>query len=654
MVHKPLLSFLAIFLVPLFPISGQNIATVKSPDEGIQVSLALHSGRITYAITHSGIVFLEDSPLGLKTSIGDFSENLNFQSADHQKFRRDYTLSKGKAHDIQVIANELVTTYTNSNEDTLQVIFRVSDSDVAFRYRIATKERKTRVIIKEESTGFNLPDDATTYITPQAVPMTGWEQTKPSYEENYVVNGTMGIPSKYGRGYTFPALFMLGSKGWVLLSESGVDGGYPGSRLGEGSKQGFYPLKFPQPGENGGIGDVTAATSIPMRTPWRTITLGKTLKPIVESTVAFDYVAPRYQPSRDYKMGRATWSWILWQDGSINFEDQKKYIDLASALDFEYTLVDNWWDRGIGRDKIQDLVRYAESKGVGVLLWYNSNGFWNDAPQTPQDRMHTAPERQKEMAWLREIGVKGLKVDFFGGDKQVTMKFYEDILTDANAHGLLVTVHGSTLPRGWEAMYPNFVTSEAVKASEMLYFDQEYADHYAENATILPFTRNAVGAMDFGPVFLKERLHRKENRGTFRRTTDAFEIATSVLFLSPVQYFGLTPEVLQEPEFILDFLRSVPTVWDETRYISGAPGKHCAIARRKGSRWYVALVNGEQDAKTIALELPMLAGKEVEIIYDQKDRNAALKTETIGQDGTLEIAVLGQGGAMIFQDPDIQ
>ena len=642
-------------LVNLFVIlTGQTAwcqlpVKVSSPDKHIGVEVGLQDEKPVYSIHVDDVLFMEDSPLGLKTSIGDFSEGLSYAAQGSSAIKEAYDLKKAKVSHVEYHANELIVKFVNANEDTLAVQFRVSNSDVAFAYKLTAKERNTKVKILEEATGFNLPDDATSFITPQALPMTGWEQTKPSYEEEYTFDEALGTQSQYGVGYTFPALFKNAEKGWILISETNVDGSYPGARLGESDKNGLFPIAFPQEGENNGLGDAFAAMAMPAQTPWRTITLGKTLKPIVETTASFDLVEQRYEASQDYTMGRATWSWIVWQDNSINYEDQVKFIDLAESLNFEYVLIDNWWDANIGREKMEELVAYANSKNVDVVLWYNSNGFWNNAPQTPQDFMNTAYKRQQEMAWLQEIGVKGLKIDFFGGDKQMTMQLYEDILNDANDYGLAITFHGCTLPRGWEKMYPNYVTSEAVRASENLIFTQYALDKHAYYSTILPFTRNPVGAMDFAPVFLNKRLSKDQKGGTVRKTTDAFELATAVLYFSPIQHFGLTPNNLDEqPEFVLDFLRAVPTVWDETVYVGGEPGDYVAIARRKGDTWYLAVTNGEQEKKTLELDLPMFKNAEATFIYDAKDKTAAQKTVKVKSSGKLKIDVLGEGGALLI------
>ncbi|HEX2099641.1 MAG TPA: glycoside hydrolase family 97 catalytic domain-containing protein, partial [Candidatus Synoicihabitans sp.] len=448
----------------------------------------------------------------------------------------------------------------------------------------------------------------------------------------------------------FPALFRLGGD-WLLLAETGVSSRYAGTRLSDPTADGLYRIAFPEPGENGGIGDPTVAGSLPWVTAWRTLTVGDSLAAIVESTVATDVVEPLYAPSIEYRPGRATWSWLLWQDDSMNETDQRAFIELAAKMGYEYILIDALWDVRLGREGLAELVAEARAQGVEVLLWYNSNGAWNDAPQTPRDAMDTAPARQREMAWLRSIGVKGLKVDFFGGDKQVTMKLYEDILTDANAHGLMLNFHGTTLPRGWERMYPNFMTSEAVTASENLVFSQAFADREAFHSTVYPFIRNGVAAMDYGPMVLNPRFHREAGKGNQRRTTDAFQLATTVLFHSPLQHFGLTPNNLTEqPAFVIDFLKRVPTTWDETRFIDGYPGKFVALARCAGERWYLAAANGEEEPKTLALHVPFLADQRLQLIHDEANGKAAETVVHVAADGRLQLELQRGGGAVLVQE----
>ena len=346
--------------------------------------------------------------------------------------------------------------------------------------------------------------------------------------------------------------------------------------------------------EMNGVGSVTPAVSLPAVTPWRTITLGETLKPIVETTIANDLVQPKYKASKDYTYGKGSWSWIIGMDPSCNFDEQKRYIDFSAAMGYRSVLVDALWDTQIGYEKMEELARYGREKGVGLFLWYNSNGSWNDAPQGPRGKMDKSGARRQEMAWMQKNGILGIKVDFFGGDKQPMMQLYEDILTDANDFGLQVIFHGCTLPRGWERMYPNFVAAEAVLASENLHFGQGACDAEAMNACIHPFIRNTVGAMDFGGSALNKHYNVDNQHGTTRKTSDVFALATAVLFQSSVQHFALAPNNLYDaPDWAVQFMKDVPTLWDETRFIDGYPGKYVILARRSGNKWYIAGVTSD-------------------------------------------------------------
>lgn len=637
------------FLLGLTFIHAQNKIVQRSPDQKLSLELEIKEGKPTYQISYNDKDFMDKSPLGLITSVGDFTQGLKLKSHQVKQIKERYNLSHSKVSNVNYNANELSCWLVNSKNDAIQIIFRITNRDVAFRYYLPkSKNGGTDATIESEATGFQLPNGSTTFISPQAPAGSGWENTKPSYEEAYTIEEPINTKSKYGLGYTYPALFHLGNMGWMMISETGVDQNYVGTRLSD-SKDGLYKVSFPQSGENKGVGANTVTAKLPFQTSWKTITLGTNLSAIVESTAATDVVKPLSAQTKIFNPGRATWSWIVWQDASCNYDDQVTFIDLAATLNCEYILIDALWDTQIGREKMAELIKYASKKNVGVLLWYNSNGSWNSAPQTPKNLMNTAEARQNEMAWLQKIGVKGMKVDFFGGDKQVTMKLYHDILMDAAKFGLSVNFHGTTLPRGWERMYPAFATSESVMASENLVFEQSFADRYAQTATIYPFTRNAVASMDFGPVFLNDRLNRDPKKGTIRKTTDAFEIATGVLFFSAIQHWGITPENLKEkPSFLFDFLKVVPTVWDETKLIDGYPGKFCILARRKGVKWYIAAVNGENTAKKVKVTLPMLAGQNATIISDGIGKDAKLDTKKFDQNTMFEFDLAPNGGTVIY------
>lgn len=641
-------------LVWLFALSGPLAAqsvSVNGPDGKLQLTVSCPSanGEVSYAVTYNGKQMLESSPLGMETNVGDFYRGLQLKEHKVTALDTVYEQSRIKASHIHYRANELLCSFVNGEGKNVQITFRVSNNDVAFRYTLPREQGKGSVTVNSERTGFRFPSQTTTFLCPQSDAMIGWKRTKPSYEEEYKADAPMNERSGYGHGYTFPCLFKVGDDGWVLLSETGVDSRYCGSRLSDWDN-GVYRIAFPMPEENNGNGTVAPAFSLPGSTPWRTVTVGETLKPIVETTVPWDVVEPRYTTTHDYKPGRGTWSWILWQDGSINYDDQVRYVDLAAAMGYEYVLIDNWWDNNIGRDRMEQFIKYARSKGVEVFLWYSSSGYWNDIEQSPVNRMDNSIARKQEMRWLQSQGVKGIKVDFFGGDKQETLRLYEEILSDADDHGLMVIFHGCTLPRGWERMYPNYVGSEAVLASENLVFSQHFCDNEAFNATLHPFIRNAVGCMEFGGVFLNKRLNRSNDGGTIRCTTDIFQLATAVLFQNPIQNFALAPNNLTDaPQICLDFMKQVPTTWDETRFIDGYPGRYIVLARRHGNTWYIAAANATVEPLKLKLDLPMLAGQEVSLYSDDKKMQPQLKLQKIKTDGSLQLTVQPQGGAVIVE-----
>ena len=645
---KKIISTLLVAGCCLTSLMAQDVV-VKGPDEKLQlVVFTSPAEKPSYSITYNGKTMLEKSPLGMNTNIGDFAKGMKLTGHTVTPIDTVYRQDRIKTSQVHYQANELNCQFENPKGQKIDVVFRVSNNDVAFRYTLPRQDGKGSVTVTAEETGFRFPQQTTTFLCPQSDAMIGWKRTKPSYEEEYKADAPMSDRSQYGHGYTFPCLFRIGDDGWVLVSETGVDSRYCGSRLSDVSEGNLYTIAFPMAEENNGNGTVAPAFALPGATPWRTITVGETLKPIVETTVAWDVVRPLYETKYDYRFGRGTWSWILWQDGSINYDDQVRYIDFAAAMGYEYALIDNWWDTNIGRDRMKSLVEYARSKGVELFLWYSSSGYWNDIEQGPVNHMDNAIIRKREMKWLQSLGVKGIKVDFFGGDKQETMRLYEDILSDADDHGLMVIFHGCTIPRGWERMYPNYVGSEAVLASENMVFNQHFCDEEAFNACLHPFIRNAVGSMEFGGCFLNKRLNRNNDGGTTRRTTDIFQLATTVLFQNPVQNFALAPNNLKDVSPVcMDYMKTIPTTWDETCFIDGYPGKYVVLARRHGGIWYVAAINAGKETLKLKLDLEMFAGKTVSLYKDDKKGEPQLVPLKVKENGKVQLEILPQGGAVL-------
>ena len=642
------------FFIVMAMLLGSSVASaenkqITSPDGKLVVTVADMDGRPSYSVSYDNVLFLKPSPLGMIANIGDFSSGMSLEkNVSTNKIDETYELASIKQSKVRYVANEAVFSFTQQGKTIYDVIFRISNNDVAFKYKIYPQGETLSCVVKQEATGFVFPDGTTTFLCPQSKPMGGFARTSPSYETSYTADDVAG-KNGWGEGYTFPCLFRNGDNGWVLVSETGVNGGYCASRL-LGHKGGTYTIGFPQEGEANGNGTVSPGIALPGETPWRTITVGKTLAPIVETTVPFDVVKPLYPAKGEYTYGRGSWSWIIGMDGSTNYKEQLRYIDFSAAMGYQSVLVDALWDKQIGRDKIEELAKYGKDKGVALYLWYNSNGYWNDAPQTPRGIMDNAIARRKEMKWMQSIGIRGIKVDFFGGDKQMTMQLYEDILSDANEYGLLVIFHGCTLPRGWERMYPNFASSEAVLASENLHFSQGSCDNEAFNATLHPFIRNTVGSMDFGGSALN-KYYNADNapRGSRRVTSDVYALATAVLFQSPVQHFALAPNNLTDsPSWAIDFMKEVPTTWDEVRFIDGYPGKYVILARRHGDKWYIAGVNAQKETLKLKVNLPMFSnGEKVRLFSDDKALQGSVKQIEIGKKQELQLTIPCNGGVLI-------
>ena len=632
--------------------STAQAQTVTSPNGKVAVILELiEGGQPCYRVLYEGQDVIERSALGLKTNIGDFTQGLVLKELTQKAVSDTYQLRNIKQSCVDYEATEGVATYALKDKPEMQVmdiIFRVSDRDVAFRYRIQPQKETRVCVVTEEASSFALPEGTTSFLCPQSKPMGGFARTSPSYETPYTCDEPVG-KNGWGEGYTFPCLFKTAQEQWVLISETGTDGGYVGCRL-LNEQGGTYRIGFPQAGELNGAGATSAAVALPCETPWRTITVGP-LANIAETTVAFDLVQPKYKASQEYVYGKGSWSWIIGMDPSCNFDEQKRYIDFSAAMGYQSVLIDAFWDQQIGYEKIAELARYGKEKGVGIFLWYNSNGAWNDAFQTPIGKMNNSRIRREEMRWMQENGIRGIKVDFFGGDKQPMMQLYEDILSDANDFGLLCIFHGCTLPRGWERMYPNYAASEAVLASENLHFGQGACDAEAYNACIHPFVRNTVGSMDFGGSALNKRYSADNQHGTTRRTSDVFALAVAVLFQSAVQHFALAPNNLDDaPAWAIDFMKSVPTTWEEVKFIDGYPGKYVILARKSGGRWYVVGINAEKETLKKTITLPMFAaGSTLQVYSDDAQLNGSVKTVKQNKRQQLSITIPCNGGIVVTE-----
>jgi hypothetical protein len=619
---------------------AQKQISFTSPDKKISVSFWLsNEGRAFYSITHQGELVMKESKLGLEAQDADFVKGMQMLGESNVVGVKDnYELFTGKKRLVHYNANQKVIHLQSKEGRKIDIIFQLSNDGVAFRYYFPERSEGVR-IINEEVTSFHFDTTASAFLQPMQVAKTGFEHSNPAYEEHYKQNISVTDSSAFGAGWVYPALFHYKNH-WVLITEAAMDGKYCATRLSSHAPDGEYTITFPDPREVfTGQGYLPQAT-LPFYSPWRVITIGS-LKTIVESTLGTDVANPAIKINTLFvKPGKSSWSWIMSKDDSIVYSEQIRYIDFAAKMNWQYCLIDAVWDQKIGYDKVKELAQYAASKNVGLLLWYNSAGDWNTVPFTPRSKLLTHEDRIKEFTRLKEMGIKGVKIDFFAGDGQSVIKYYIDILNDAAQFQLLVNCHGATLPRGLQRTFPNLVTMEAIKGFEFITFDQRNADAEANHACMLPFTRNAFDPMDFTPM----NLYKIETSRVKRKTTSAFELATSVVFLSGVQHFAESPAGMEHvPDYVQKFLRDLPTRWDDVKFIDGYPGKFVVLARRAGSKWYVACINGENTERTVSVDLSVFKKQKASIITDGTEP-LTFTSENIKSNSKKQFTVKPQGG----------
>jgi len=619
--------------------------SLTSPDGKIVVMMNLTaSGEPFYSIAFLDSVLLENSGLGLLREDADFTNGLILKTvSDVNTINDNYTLLYGKKRIATYHANQKVYHLENSQGEKMDIIFQVSNDGVAFRYFFPGKSDDKLKIVEEKSS-FSFPANTKAWIQPRASSKSGWNQGNPSYEEHYISDCLLNDIPASDSGWVFPVLFHHDGY-WIHITETWPEKNYCGSHLQLGEDLTEYVIAFPEATEGFPGGPVFPESTLPWATPWRVITIGDDPGDIAESTLGTDVAQPSVLDDISYvKPGKASWSWALMKDPSINYDTQKEFIDYASEMHWEYCLIDINWDTQIGWDKIKELARYAKEKNVGLILWYNSAGNWNTVPYTPKDILLTSESRQMEFARIKDIGVKGIKVDFFGGDGQSMMNYYIDILEDAHKYQLMVNFHGATLPRGLHRTYPNLVSMESVRGFEYATFDQGSADKLPKKITILPLTRNSYDPMDFTPVCFNEYDHNN------RVTGNGAELAQTVLLLSGVQHYAEIPSGMKKvPDYVRQVMREIPVDWDETRFVDGYPGKYVIIARRKNQTWYVAGINGEVTSKDLTVFLPFIKQKKG-IMISEDDTLRSFRQEEIllDEQGRYEISLLGYGGFLLI------
>ena len=589
---------------------GQDAWKVTSPDGNVAIEVRLADPglvadypagkiRLYYEVQCKDRTVLPLSPLGIERQDRVFVDGLKFVEARPVIFVNEtYTMLTGKRKVCRNYAKEQTLVFFGPDNAKLELVIRAYDDGVAFRYRFPESSDERHVVLSE-ATGFRLPEGGRVW----AHPYDKASEYTPAYETYWVDGVPVGTASSNEEGWAFPLLFCTSDRTrWGLLTEAAVDGSYCGSHLSQPASDGVHRLLFPAEGEGNGTGSVEPSWTLPWATPWRVVIVGETLAPIVESDLVTHLNPPSMVADTGWiKPGRASWSWLSDHDSPQDHDKLRTFIDLAAEMGWEYSLIDANWNI-MKNGTIHDLIAHANRKGVGLLLWYNSGGPHNYVTEQPRGTMDLRQVRRHEFRRLRDWGIKGVKIDFFQSDKQNIIQLYHDILKDAADFQIMVNFHGCTLPRGWSRTYPHLMTMEAVRGAECYSFDRSFTNYAPMHNTVMPFTRNAVGPMDYTPVMFDDNVYK-------HITTNAHELALSVVFQSGWLHFAdRVSAYLDLADAPKQFLKTVPVTWDETKFVAGEPGQFVVLARRQGDRWYLGGINGRQAERAVKVALPFLEG----------------------------------------------
>lgn len=573
---------------------------VSSPNGKIRATIQQLGGDgslryyVDYIENNQPQTVIEASKLGLTRIDQSFSQNLTYETSNTTTIDENYSMLIGKKLQLRNNANELTLTFHNPNNAKLQIILRAYNDGVAFRYRFPETANSIHYVTEDKTT-FQLP------TTSGKAWVQGYDNFRPVYEKLFQNGVAMNQGLTQFNGLAFPALFQTQNI-WILLTEADLHDNFHGSHLAQYQGNGTYSLATPSP-DDGNSYSAFASSTLPWTMPWRVIMIGKQLNTVVESSLV-EHVSESSKIANTawIQPGLSAWSWWSSLDSPTDFIKMKNFVDFTAGFNLPYFLVDVGWTLMGNGGNANDLINYANSKNVKLWLWYNSGGPSNDYGDQPRDLMHIQSIRRQEFARIKALGIKGVKVDYFQSDKQEIIKFYLDILRDAADYELMVNFHGSIVPKGWSRTYPNLVSMEAVKGSEAYIFD---GDNFRPNApahhTILPFTRNVVGPMDFTPTIIGE------GREVIHLTTDVHEIALLNIFeCGQTHLVDRAASYDNLPTLAKTMISNLPTTWDETHLVEGYPGTHVVFARRKGENWYISGINGENQVRNLTLSLPFI------------------------------------------------
>ena len=608
---------------------------IDSPNDNIQVALLKPESasenwslKISYSEDEFKTTIIPKIKLGLIREDGDFSKNLKLLKVGKiNHISESYRLLHGKRAKISNSGNDIVAYFSNNEKLKMNVNIRVYNDGVAFRYEFPEKSGEFE--ITEEITSYQIPPKATRWL----------EKWNPANEGLYQEMQSDSIQGEWG----YPALFHdRDTICWYLIHEANLNRSYAGTKLSNTNKASEYKLVFPDPGDGRGTGQSNPEIVTPWKSPWRVIIMGG-LAQITESTLVTDVSEPlKLKDTSWIEPGLVSWNYWSHNHGTKDFQVVKEFADLASKMGWRYSLMDWEWDTMGNGGNVEDAAAYIIQKGVKPLIWYNSGGDHTWVQATPKDRMLTHENRVKEFTKLNKMGIAGVKVDFFESEKQNMINYYLDIVEDAVKFKLLVYFHGSLVPRGWTRTYPNLMTYEAVRGAEWYNNVPTFTMAAPVHNTILPFTRNVVGPMDYTPVTFTNSQYP-------HITSYGHELALGVIFESGLQHMADRPEGYYSlPDEVIDFLKTLPAAWDDTKFIQGYPGKGVTFARRKGENWFLAGISSELKEVEENISLSFLKeGMEYDMTLmkdGSHDKAFQIKKRKVTSKDSIQIKLLRRGG----------
>ncbi len=533
-------------------------------------------------------------------------------------------------------------------------VVRVYNDGVAFRYVLP--ESWGNFELAAENTAFCFPGDVTVW----AADFGGFRS--PQEAEFRQMQLTQLLPNKL---YGCPLLVKLGETLWAALTEADLtDWAGVYFRPAPGISNAVRTVLAPLPNDR----TVAVRSVAPRHSPWRVIMTADRPGVFIESDILENLNPP---PAHDFswiKPGKSAWDW--WCAGyapeldfklGMDTRSMKYFIDFAAEMGWEYMIVDEGWygpafapgsgmrmphptssiTNAIPGLDLQELVGYAKAKGVRLILWMH----WG----------HVDKEMDVAFPLYEKWGIAGVKIDFMDRDDQEMVNFYERVARKAAQHRLVVNFHGAYKPTGWHRTYPNVITREGILGNE---YNKWSARITPEHNVTIPFTRGMLGGMDFTPGGFRQKTQKTfrpaSNRqtGPFVMGTRVHQLAMLVVYESALQVLCDSPYSYRSSPAGLDFLKVVPTTWDDTKVLNGEVGKYITVARRSGDEWYVASMNGPEP-RTLEIPLTFLAaGKyEAEIwadayeVADYPDRLMKQKRSVTAAD-TLK-ANMGEAGGYI-------